>query len=221
MKIANYDIKPFLLYLPDEPEFVKAWEDCKHHLAEQGIDDVSSFEGVYGKGFGIIGTHTYELDNPNGGHMIGQKYTALFLSSYVFYSIANHYPATHFMFMEPDNRFNPDWRQQLEKALTDIPEDFDFLFVGSCCAIDKRPLPVKPGSNVFKYAQTSGYPAKYPLGGNCYIVAKKAIPHIIATNRDAYAPSDISLALHSFPKLNVYAILPRICEQLGNENLPQ
>lgn len=220
MQIGKYNIQPFLLYLPDEPEFVKAWEDCKAHLESIGITDTISFEGVYGKGFGIMGTHTYELDNPNGGHMIGQKYTAGFLSQYVFYSIANHYPATHFMFMEPDNRFNENWKEELEKAMRDIPEDFDFLFVGSCCAVDKRPIPIKMGSNVFKYARTSGYPAMYPMGGNCYIISKKCLPHVIATQRDSYAPADISLALHSFPQMDVYAILPRITEQLNNP-LPQ
>lgn len=216
MKIGKYEIQPVLLYLPDEPEFVKAWEDCKQHLSEKGIDDCISFPGIYGKGFGIVGTHTYELDNPNGGHMIGQKYTAGFLSQYVFYNIANVLPNTHVMFMEPDNRFNDNWREELEKALEIIDPEFDFLFCGSCCAIDKNPIPVKAGGNLFKYPKTSGYPARYPLGGNCYIVAKKAIPHILATQRDAYAPADINLALHSFPQMDVYAILPRISEQFNN-----
>lgn len=220
MKIGKYDIQPFLLYLPDEPEFIQAKNDCIRHLEEQGVTDTICFEGVYGKGFGIMGTHTYELDNPNGGHLIGQKYTAGFLSQYVFYSIARHYPATHFMFMEPDNRFSEGWREKLEQAMNDIPEDFDFCFVGSCCAVDKRPVPVKAGSRIFKYARTKGYPARYPMGGNCYIIAKKCLQHVINTQRDAYAPADINLALHSFPEMNVYAILPRLSEQLNND-LPQ
>lgn len=220
MNINNYQIKPLLLNLPDTEYWVERRKLMDEHLSSIGITDVYHVAGIHGEKFGIIGTHPYELDNPNGGHMIGIKYTASFLSQYVMYSVANAMDYTHYLFLEDDTRFNHDWKDKLTKALEDVPYDFDFLFVGSCCAIDKRPIPVKAGSSVFRFARTKGFPPKYPLGGNCFIVAKKALPHIISTQRDAYAPADINLALHSFPEMDVYAILPRICEQVGNENLP-
>jgi len=212
--------QPFLLYLPDTEEWLNRWNKAKSHFHEAGLENVISIAGVHGQKFGIVGTHPYELDAPGSGHMIGQKYVASFLSMYVMYNVALHRETdTHFMFIEDDTRFNPDWQEQLNKALTDIPADFDFLFVGSCCAMNKNPQPVKPGSNVYKFAKTSGFPPNYPMGGNCYIIAKKCLEHIIRTQRDCYAPADISLAIHSFPGMDVYAILPRICEQEGNENL--
>lgn len=219
---SNFPIKfqPFLLYLPDTEEWLSRWNKAKAHFAEAGLENVISIAGVHGQKFGVVGTHPYELDAPGSGHMIGQKYVASFLSMYVMYNVALHRETdTHFMFIEDDTRFNPDWQEQLNKALTDIPADFDFLFVGSCCAMNKNPQPVKPGSSVYKFAKTSGFPPNYPMGGNCYIIAKKCLEHIIRTQRDCYAPADISLAIHSFPGMDVYAILPRICEQEGNENL--
>ena len=55
------------------------------------------------------------------------------------------------------------------------------------------------------------------MGGNAYIVAKKALPKIIETQRDAYANCDLNLGLHTFMHLKVYIIRPRMCEQFNNK----
>lgn len=220
MKIGNYNIRTVILRIPDEQKYVDRYNACIGRMAAAGITDIYTVDGIHADKFGIIGTHPYELDNPNGGHMIGPKYVGSFLSQYVVYNVMQALPEEHFMFVECDNVFNEGFIEKLEKALSEIPADFDFLFAGSCCAIDKKPIPVALGSDVYRFKRTSGFPARYPMGGNCYIVAKKCLQHIINTQRDAYAHADISLALHSFPQMDVYAILPRICEQLGNENLP-
>ena len=132
MKISHYDIQPILLYLPDEPVWLDRREAMDEHLLEQGITDTIYVAGIHAQKFGIIGTHPYELDKPNGGHMIGQKYVGSFLSMYVIYNVMLHHSADYFMVLEDDTRFNPDWRERLTKALDEIPSDFDFLFVGSC-----------------------------------------------------------------------------------------
>ncbi len=222
MNISGLDIQPVLLYLPDTQEWVDKWNEMKKHLDYCGVfGNVISIPGVHAEKFGIIGTHAYELDKPGGGHMILPKYVGSFLSMYVIYNVCNNLPNSHFMIMEGDTRFSDGWFPKIEKALSEIPSDFDFLFVGSCCAMDKKYDRVKDNSNVFKFRRMNIFPVNYPMGGNCYIVAKKCLNHIIATQRDCYTHADISLGLHSFPNLDVFAILPRICEQLHNENLPQ
>lgn len=220
MNIGGKNIQPILLYLPDDQMWVDRWEAGKKHFAEAGIHDMIHVAGVHGQKFGIIGTHCYELDKPNGGHMIGQKYTASFLSMYVMYNVANVLPNDYFLFLEDDTRFNSDWIERTQEALYHIPETFDFLFLGSCCTEGKPRKHISSG--LYEFPGNKGpFPQHvYPLGGNAYIVAKKALPYIIATQRDAYAPADINLALHSFPNLRVFAILPRVCEQLNNEHLP-
>ena len=219
MNIGKYNIRPILLRIPDEQKYLDRADACLKRLEAIGVTDTYVVDGIHADKFGILGTHPYNLDKPDSQHMIGPKYVGSFLSQYVVYNVMKALPEEHFMFMECDNVMNDNWLQELEKALTDIPEDFDFLFLHSCCAMDKKPRPVKPCSNVYGFAKTSGYPALYPLSGSCYIIAKKCLGHVIATQRDAYAPADINLALHSFPQMSIYAILPRISEQLGNENL--
>jgi len=213
MRIGDFNIQPLMLYLPDTPYWVNRWQDGKKHFIESGITNLIEVAGVYGEGFGIDGTHEYNLDNPTGHHKIGVGYTAGFLSMYVMYNVANVLPNSHFLFLEDDTRFNQGWLEKLTEELKNVPKDFDFLFVGSCCAGGKPKEHI--AGDIYKF--NAPY---YPMGGNCYIVAKKALPHFIATQRDAYAPADINLCLHTFPSLDVYAILPRICEQ-NNNNLPQ
>lgn len=219
MNISGYDIQPILLYLPDTEKWINRWEEGKKHFAEQGIENIISIPGIYGEGFGIQGTHLYEYDNPGGKHQIGVANTALFLSMYMVYNIENNLPNSHFMFLEDDSRFKPGWRQIVDEALADIPKDFDFLFIGSCCVngIEKT----KVGRHLYKFTHHNSRYMNYGLCGNCYIVAKKALPKIIETQRDAYVNCDINLAVNTFKYLNVYTIYPRPVEQNHNEHLPQ
>lgn len=217
MNISGYDIQPIMLYLPDTEQWRTRYAEGKKHFEEQGIDNIITVNGIYGHGFGIMGTHLYEHDNPGGKHNIGVGRTAGFLSMYIVYNVENILPNSHFMYLEDDNRFNAGWRAIVAEALTEIPADFDFLFIGSCCASNLSKE--KVGTNIYKFNFRQGTYMNYPLCGNCYIVAKKAIPKILDTQRDSYVNADINLAVNTFQYLNVYAILPRVCEQLNNEHL--
>lgn len=217
MKISNYDIQPIMLYLPDTEKWRNRYRDGKAHFEEQGITDIITVYGIYGEGFGIQGTHFYEHDNPGGHHQIGVANTALCLSMYIVYNLENNLPSTHFMFLEDDSRFKEGWLQIVTEALEDIPKDFDWLFIGSCCLKDK--VGIKVGRKLYHFRHNPMVYNSYPLCGNAYIVAKKAIPIILKTQRDAFVNADINLAVNTFKYLKVYAIHPRPVEQFNNEHL--
>lgn len=219
MLINGYDIQPIMLYLPDTEVWRNRYAEGKKHFEEQGIENIISVRGIYGHGFGIMGTHLYEHDNPGGGHQIGIDRTAGFLSMYCVYNVENNLPNSHFLYLEDDTRFKQGWREIVEQALKEIPADFDFLFIGSCCA--EGIYREKVGTNLYKFKYHIGRYMNYPLCGNAYIISKKAIPIVLDTQRDAFVNVDINLAIKTFQYLNVYAILPRVCEQLNNEHLPQ
>jgi hypothetical protein len=218
MTIANYDIQPIMLYVPDTEKWMNRFREGKWHFEEVGIKDIICVPAIYGEGFGIQGTHYYELDNPGGKHQIGVANTSLFLSMYMVYNIENNLPNSHFLFLEDDSRFQPNFLEKLEKELKNVPPDFDFCFVGHCCTQGLNNLKHIAG-DVFEciYNPEKGpYPVQYPMGGNAYIIAKKCLPTVIATQRDAYSNVDISLAMHTFPHLKVCVIKPRLCEQHNN-----
>ncbi len=218
MKFGNYEIKPVSIYLPDEQEWIDRDDMAKRVFEREGITDILWIAGVHTK-FGLQGRHIYLLDGrPEEQFYIGDKKVASFMTQYVVYSVMNVLPDTHFMFLETDCRFEKGWKEELEIAMQNIPPDFDFLFVGSSCAADKEPTQIKGHLYHFPY-RGEAYWQFYPQGAHCMIIAKKCIPHLIATQRDVANPADVSLIRYAFKDLNVFAILPRLANQ-GNTVLP-
>lgn len=221
MNLSGLNIQPIMIYIPDTESWVEKFKEAKQHFESIGIKPIY-IPAIYGQGFGVAPTsHEYNLDNPNGHHNIGVAYTSLNLTMYMVYNIMANLDATHFMFLEGDTRCNPDFLKVLESELTNVPKDFDFLFIGSCCASDKKKRLV--GGNVYECIHNHNrpiHPCQMPLGGNCYIVAKKALPKFIETQRDLYAPTDLNIGMHTLPFLKTYIIYPRIVEQKNNP-LPQ
>lgn len=213
------DIKSISLWLPDAPEWIAQKEAAEKYWAEQGIENIYWVAGIHAHKWGIQGTHTYLLDGrPEEQFKIGDKKVGGFLSQYLIYNVMNALPDSHFMFMETDCKFIDGWKEKLNEELKNVPADFDFLFVGSCCAMDKEPVHVKGDVYEFPYRGEAKW-TMYPQCGHCYIIAKKAVPHLIATQRDAGNPADVSLIRFAFPKMKVYAILPRLAHQGPDYNI--
>lgn len=180
-------------------------EKAKSHFSEVGLSDVEFFIGINAEVAGLSALHPYNLDRTpeQGDYFMGFKPTGIFLSHYALWMAMQLLNDEHILILEIDAKFPADWKERYEKALQDTPSDFDILFIGSCCCDGRQTTHVKGDI----------YDVRYPMCNHAYIVAKKAIPHLLATNRDCYAPIDISTFLHSFNKLKVYTVLPRIAEQ--------
>jgi GR25 family glycosyltransferase involved in LPS biosynthesis len=201
MKIGEYNIRPIVVTVPEEGHRTKF---ILEHFRSVGLD-AEEFHGVSANESGLTTTHPYEVDNPGSGWKIGAKPTACWMSFYMLWAALNMQPDTHFLTLEWDAQFKPDWKERTEAALNQVPADFDVLFLGSCCAGGKPQKHI--GGEVFE--------VKYPLCGHATIIAKKALPVFLRTQRKVYAPIDISLAFHTFPQLKVYTILPRVCDQFA------
>lgn len=213
------EIKPVSVFLPDEKSWMEKSDLAKEYFASQGLD-VYWVEGIHAQKWGIQGRHIYLLDGrPEEQFYFGDKNVGIFLTWYMLFQICKVMPQTHYMIMEMDCRFKEGWKEKLEQALKDIPEDFDFLFVGSCCAEDKEPVHVAGDLYEFPWRGEEKW-QYYPQCGHCYIIAQKAMQHLINTNRDVANPMDISLIRYSFPQLKVYAILPRLANQ-GETEIPK
>ncbi len=201
MNLAGYNIRPFVVVLQEMPEkeaFIQS------HFKSVGIE-AEPFNGISAAVSGLVTEHTYEIDNPGSGWKIGAKPVATWLSFYMLWSAMNLLPESHFWQLEWDCQFPADWRPRVEAALRDTPPDFDLLYIGSCCAQDR----------VKRHIKGNVYEVHYPQCGHCVIIAKKALPVLLRTQRKVYAPLDISLTFHSLPLLKVYTVLPRIANQFG------
>lgn len=199
MIIGDYNIRAFVVTLQEMPEkeaFIQS------HFKSVGIE-AESFNGIHGTTSGLRTTFPYEVDAPGSGWNIGVKPVATWLSFYMLWSAMNLLPEKHFWQLEWDCHFPDNWRSRTEQALKDVPPDFDMLFIGSCCT----GMP----NNV--HIRGDVWDVRYPQCGHSIIIAKKALPVLLSTQRKVYAPLDISVKFHSCPLLKVYTVLPRICDQ--------
>lgn len=208
------------IILPDDALWMEEYSKAKEYFASEGIYP-HWVEGIHARKWGIQGRHIYLLDGrPEEQFYIGDNKVGTFLSWYLLYQLMKVMPQSHYLILETDCKFIEGWKEKLEQALKDVPEDFDFLFVGSCCAKDKEPVHVKGDVYEFPYRGEEKWQF-YPQCGHSYIIAKKAAQTLIDTQRDTANPVDVSLIKYAFPKLKVYAILPRLAHQGDKTFLPE
>lgn len=212
LTIGKYTIRPFVMVVPEYPEKT---EFIQKHLKSVGIVSeefscVCAYDKDKNPVAGLRTMHPYEVDAPGSGYNIGPKAVSLMVSFQMFWCAAQYMAEDYFLFQEWDVQYHPDWRTRTEQALKDVPPDFDFLFLGSCCCEDKPKTHIKG----------EVYEVKWPMCNHAQIIAKKAMPTLLKTQRKFYAPADISLAFHAFPHLKVYTVLPRIADQFGTQIPP-
>lgn len=213
IRLGNLDVKPLMIYIPDTEHWRERGEKGLKHFSEQGIENIFVVTGIHGEKWGIQGRHIYLADNrPQEQYYIGHGKVAGNLTQYMSFVVMDALDYTHFLSLEDDCRFKEGWREKLDMELMNVPADFDILFVGSCCCGDKMGVHVKGDVYEFPYRGKDKW-NWYPQCSHALLIAKKAIPHLIATNRDVANPSDVSLVMNSFPKMKVFAILPRLADQ--------
>ena len=213
MKIGSFDIKPLLMYLPDDPKWVDEFEKAKEYLSGQGVDGIEYVAGVHGSSWGLSTTHQYLIDGrPEENYYIDSGKVGGTLTYFILYSIMNVLPDEYFLILEGDVRFADGWKEKLEAALGAC-NDFDFMFVGSCCTDNKEPIRIGE-SDVYEFDYKGEVKWNwYPMCGHAFIVNKKCVPFLIQTQRDSGMPTDVMLIKNAFPKLKIVAILPRLADQ--------
>lgn len=200
------NIKTYCLCLPEYPEQIEA---AKAHFKEVGLENVEFFWGINAQIAGLEGlatVHPYEVDAPGSGYRMGAKPTGCWLSHWALWShIIRLQNETHIMIVEADAKFLPGWKEVLERALKDVPSNFDFLHPGHCCLEGHEKKHVSGDVWETKKAQCT----------HCYIVRRDALPFVLKTMRKIWAPIDLQMQFELFPHLNCYAIIPRLVEQFN------
>lgn len=200
-------IRTFIITLPEKPQ---RREKMAAHLKERGLHTYEFFNGLHGEKAGLSTVHPYEVDHPGSGWRMGFAPTGIWLSHVMLWNVLDHLHDDHFLILEDDAKLPEDWHTRFINALNDVPKGFDMLYVGSCCCKGRPQTQIK----------NEVWEVKYPQCTHAYIVAKKALPLMLQTNRKCYAPVDIALMLHSHPHLKVYTILPSLFSQFDT-NIPE
>ena len=196
--------RTFCITLPESPH---RKEKARAHFQQRGLHDVQFFDGLHAEKAGLSTVHTYEVDHPGSGFRMGYKPTGIWLSHVMLWSALTLVHEDHFLILEDDAQFPENWHTRFVSALNDAPKEFDMLYVGSCCCKGCPQTQIK----------NEVWEVKYPQCTHAYVVAKKALPIMLATNRKAYAPIDIALIRHTHAQLKVFTVLPRIISQFDTE----
>lgn len=203
------NIRNFCITLPESPQRREA---AHKHFEEKGLRDVTFFDGIHAEKFGLATEHTYDRDNPGTNFRMGYKCTGIWLSHYMLWGALNLLWDSHFHCFEDDVLIPDNWKERLDQALRDVPEDFDGLYTGSCCCKGQQ----------MKHVKGDIYEVPMPLCTHAILWSKKALPVLLETNRKCYGPIDIQITLHSIPMMKgkVYTVLPRIFEQFNTHIEP-
>lgn len=198
-------MRALCLSLPEQPE---RGERAMRHFQECGLG-VEMVCAVNGGLTGLASTHPYEHDHPGTDYVIGPATIGIFLSHYIIWSIVAHGQDEFVLVLEDDVILGSDFKSKMNQALLDVPEDWDMLFLGSCCTAG-HPMTHTRGT-VYKI---------YPQCLHAYIMTRKAARALLPKYRDVYGPIDCLLRLNNYSGLNVYTVLPRIAEQMNTELPP-
>ena len=196
---------------PDAPKGSTLTKTLEH-LDEVGFPRPELFPGFDGRYTGLHTEHPFEYDHPGTGFNIGPKLVNLALGHIVMWRMCEFLDGDSFLILEDDVRFKPDWEAHFKFALPALPDDWDLLYVGSCCAqgYGHHPRPVSGQLHQVGYA----------LCTHAYAVRKKALPILREATDKVYAAVDIAMCLHGIPKLKTYAFLPRLADQFETNIAP-
>lgn len=191
-------------------------EACRQRLAAEGIVGFTPVYGIDGKQWGLHTEHVYDVDHPGEipPYHISQGNVGIVLTWYMMWREFQVMIGDEFTVMEDDCVLRPGWQEAYKTAREHLPDDWDILLLGHCCAHDKPARHV--GGNL--------YEVFYPSCNHLQIYRKKALETLIRDNEKAWAPLDLAMVLQpgrtlhkpeggTYRKLRVYSALPRIADQ--------
>lgn len=183
---------------------IKRFDDTVAHLDEQGIK-WERFDGVDNQICRLASLDTFDLDR--AGEHIEAKHVAATLTHYLLWQTMKYQSDDSFVALEFDVRFVEGWREQFNRAMAILPDDWDVVYLGSCCCKGRDQSPVMTG------LETNLFEVRYPLCGHAIMYRKKSLETLLTIHQKINMPLDIAMFFNSLPKLRVYTILPRIVEQ--------
>lgn len=207
----------FHCYMITVPGFEHRADPTEEHLRQSGLMAVSwykRFNGINGSIAGLSCTNSHLLPDGNR-YTPTPAHTSLCINHWFLWRTIyapNLLDADHYsLIMEDDVRLVDGWYEKLVRALDDVPDDWDLLFMGSCYARHHGAVHVK--GDVWR--------TEKPNCTHAYFVRHKALPVLLDKCHRIYTNIDWAIVEQAIPHLKAYAILPRLAHQLTLEHLTE
>lgn len=176
------------------------YEATRKHLEERGIK-CEPFFGADSQVLKLKAVDQFNIDRL--GDFIGPKHITAQFSHLMMWNAMLYCPEDSFFALEYDARFTEDWKSRYDSAIKHLPDDWDIVFIGSCCAEGR----------IHSHLGDGLYDVRFPLCGHALQLRKKALPILIETHTKFNMPLDIAMMYQSLPKLRVFTVLPRLVSQ--------
>lgn len=212
--------KMFCLTLKDTPA---RREYAENHFKQHGLD-VSFFEGIHGKNFGLKTVIPYLDDHPkwNGDqnwrpgdgseYYISQGHLGCILSHYMLWKTIGYLPDDEYLIFEDDVMLCDGFKDKLLDCKSRLPSDWQYVFVGHCCVPDEQYRYKKDENDENVY--TTSHP---PMCTHAYMIKKDSAKILIETNSIAWSHIDIQIHKRTLltHKLKYYVFIPALAEQIS------
>ena len=196
--------KIFCLTLKDTP---KRREYAEYHFKQHGLD-VSFFEGINGKKFGLKTTIPYKDDNPDGDdYFIKQGRIGCLLSHYMLWQTLWHLHHEEILILEDDAFLCENFHERFLEFKKQLPDDWQYVFVGHCC-LPPEDYQLKVTNNIITTTHA-------PMCTHAYMIKKSSIPILLDTNHSAWAAVDIQIQKKTLKILKHYVFMPPLVEQVS------
>lgn len=186
---------------------IKLFDDTESHLESMGLE-WERFDGLDNQICRLTPVDTFDVDRV--GEKIAPKHVAACLSHYILWRCMSMQPDESFIVYEYDVRLVPDWREQFDRAMSVMPDDWDVVFLGSACCAGR------PTTHIAENV----YEVLWPLAGHAMLFRRKALPVLLKEHQRIWAPLDIALFYGALPKLRTYTIIDPIAVQHGTHLPP-
>ena len=203
--------KMFCLTLKETPARRQYAED---NFKQHGLD-VTFFEGIHAKNFGLNTVIPYMDDQPywkpgdGSPYYITQGQVGCILSHYMLWKTISYLPDEEILIFEDDVVLCDNFKEKLLDYKSRLPDDWQYVFVGHCCVPDD-PYRYKKAENIF----TTSHP---PMCTHAYMIKKESTKVLIETNSVAWSHIDIQIQKRTLinNKLKYYVFLPSLAEQVS------
>jgi len=189
---------------------------AEKHFKEHGLE-VTFFEGLHAKNFGLNTLIPYLDDMPNwypGDKppiYIKQGQIGCLLSHFMLWKTLNYLNHDEYLIFEDDVILCDGFKDKFLDYKSQLLDDWQFAYVGHCCFDEKQKI--QHTKNIFN----STYP---PLCTHAYMIKKESLPILIDTNNVAWSHIDIQVQKRTLmtKKLNHYVFYPSLANQISISN---
>lgn len=169
-----------------------------------GIEKIEMHRAIIGHRWGLRTKNKYEVDSPGSGYRVGPKEIGTCMSHWVVWTHLEKMDNPAYFVIEDDASFRPGFKERTIEASRYLPDDWDMLYLGSCCT--KNKIKSHLGGDLYR--------VEFPFCTHAMVIRHKAVKVLLGNMQKAYAPIDLALASDVLPNLKVYTVLPRLVDQL-------